>query len=613
MLNLGGAKDTLVVSRGYANLVPPYYDLQVFDHGILRPGPSYTRFASPSYELELLRGTEDPNQVLAMTTHSTNPQLCFFHLTDGGLALDRLISNPVAAETYSWPENFLYASGRLYFANGVVLDATDGTHLGQLPGGFGTRNRLVVDTLKNKAYFWSETMNDPRICVSDTRTYEPIGSKVIDTVGDVFVTNFVACGSGLVAVTTPDSLYVFPVDDTGVNIVPTITELQAWPSSPSQGSSVTLTFYLKNTFDFTVRGAQSDFKLTPTGASPGSVTFTPSRTTTYTVVARDTMGLATTQDFTVTVPNTTPIPYLDLPIKDMVASKADDLLYASIDSNGGAYANSIVAIDPQTRTVVKSIFVGSSPRKIALSEDGTILYVNVLNAGTICPIHLPDMTLGTPFPLGVDPNFGLRYAGDICPVPGQKDSVIVSQDFFGITPPFALANAYDAGIPRALTLIPALGALDVIQPSDTAGTFFGYENGSTTFYISKFSLAPDGLHLIDHQPAGSSAGNGRFLSGFGKLFFTDGTVLDAGNFSLIEKLPVTYSSNGNAVALDKTAHQVYLNDGNGFILSYDALTLAPTGSFNLGAPSSNMIRWGQTGLAILTLDRLYFVDISQFQ
>jgi hypothetical protein len=579
--------------------------------------------------MDLLRGTDDSTQILAMGTHTTGPNLYYLRLTGSGLLLENTISRPAVAQGFSpigdamftlpWPENFLYVSGRIYFSNGVVLNAADRTRLGCLPGGCGAQGRIVVDLARNQASFWSDTL-DQRICSSDLRSYTPLASQPTQAGPDDLITGFIACGSGLVAASGQDNLYLLHLDKIGTCTLGSIQNIRTNPTGPQPpGTQIGLKFDVSSAWKGAIRGVGplGLFPVGPDGTSP-SVDVAPQRTTTYTVAVWDTMGLSTTQDVTIQVAGTTPLAYLDLPIMDLVASKTGDVLYASIGSMGGKYANSIVAIDPTSRSVENSIFVGSEPQKLALSEDGTTLYVNLFGAGTICPVQVPSMTLGAPFSLGSDHYYGMRYADDICPVPGQNGSVIISHDVVEISPRFVMAAAYDYGIPRVLSLgSNPPGSMNVIQPSSTPGEFFGFDNETTGSNLARFSLTPNGLTILNYQPSNAPIFFEHFLVGFGRIFFSDGTVLDENSLSVVRSLgvmnPNTYYPAGwGPIALDVANHQVFLTDQNGTIYIFDAISLAPAGSFNFGDSLSEMVRYGNSGLAVLTLGRLYFLDTGLF-
>src|SRR4051812_31881264 len=59
-------------------------------------------------------------------------------------------------------------------------------------------------------------------------------------------------------------------------------------------------------------------------------------------------------------------------VNDMVCSPDLKRLYASVPSTAGQYGNDIIVIDPFSGEITGSIFVGSEPNKIALSDDGSV-------------------------------------------------------------------------------------------------------------------------------------------------------------------------------------------------------------------------------------------------
>lgn len=74
-------------------------------------------------------------------------------------------------------------------------------------------------------------------------------------------------------------------------------------------------------------------------------------------------------------------------------------IYASVPSTAPPYGNNVVAIDPATATVVASVFVGSEPGRLAVSDDGTKLYVGLNGAAAVRVVDLPTFTAGLQFSL----------------------------------------------------------------------------------------------------------------------------------------------------------------------------------------------------------------------
>ena len=68
---------------------------------------------------------------------------------------------------------------------------------------------------------------------------------------------------------------------------------------------------------------------------------------------------------------------LPIAARDLVYNAARNELYASVAGDAAAYPNTIVVIDPSTSSVVSTIPIGSNPRTLALSDDGSTLWVGI--------------------------------------------------------------------------------------------------------------------------------------------------------------------------------------------------------------------------------------------
>ena len=63
-------------------------------------------------------------------------------------------------------------------------------------------------------------------------------------------------------------------------------------------------------------------------------------------------------------------------------------IYASVSGDAEVYANTIVVVDPTTSSVVSTIPIGSNPGKLALSDDGSTLWVGIDGAHAIRKVTL---------------------------------------------------------------------------------------------------------------------------------------------------------------------------------------------------------------------------------
>ena len=79
---------------------------------------------------------------------------------------------------------------------------------------------------------------------------------------------------------------------------------------------------------------------------------------------------------------------LNLPVNDIAYEKQSKKLFVSVPSRIGAGGNSVTEIDPTTGTVGASVFVGSEPNKLAVSDDGQTVYVGIDGAASVRRVNM---------------------------------------------------------------------------------------------------------------------------------------------------------------------------------------------------------------------------------
>ncbi len=117
---------------------------------------------------------------------------------------------------------------------------------------------------------------------------------------------------------------------------------------------------------------------------------------------------------------------IPLTANDVVYSSSTGKLYASVPSSAGINGNSIATIDPSTGVISNSVFVGSEPNRLALSDDGRTLYTSLDGASAIRRFDVVTQTLGLQFGLGQHAFFGTYRANDLAVAPGDPNLVAVA-------------------------------------------------------------------------------------------------------------------------------------------------------------------------------------------
>ncbi len=298
---------------------------------------------------------------------------------------------------------------------------------------------------------------------------------------------------------------------------------------------------------------------------------------------------------------------IDLPTNDLIYDPGAGVLYASVPGSAGSLGNTVTVIDPATGAVGPSVFVGSEPNPLAISDDGSYLYVGLDGAGSVRRVDLASFTAGLEFPLGSDPFFGPYYAEDIEVQPGNPDVVAVSRRFNGVSPRHGGVGIYDNGVVRTNATARHTGS-NVIEFSDTAATLYGYNNETTEFGFRRMAVDASGVTIIDVTR--------NLISGFGvdiehedgAVFATSGAVVDPVGLALLGTYPGVVGSAAVVAAAD--LNRTYFLSGDTietFLLS--SFTFLQSETFaGVSGSGQDLVRWGTDGLAFRTTgDQVFLV------
>jgi hypothetical protein len=298
--------------------------------------------------------------------------------------------------------------------------------------------------------------------------------------------------------------------------------------------------------------------------------------------------------------------YLSIANNDIVYNPVDGMLYASVLAEGvGSGGNSVAAIDPTTGNIVRQIWVGSNPNKLALSSDGTQLFVGLDGAGAVAQVNLTTHAVVSQFALGGGPGmYNAPYTAKyLAAVPGSPNSVAV-----------ALTGSYDGGGDVAI-FDSGVARTKTSTSVSTGPLSFG--SSSSTLYVANggtvYKLAVDSTGITastTFATINSSVTNSLQYDN-GKLYLSTGQVLDASAGTL---LGTFYSSATTAatgpIVSDSTLGRAFVGStdysGNGQVLAFDESSFNSVGSIQAngvgaqGYPTQfqKIVRWGQNGVAL---------------
>lgn len=302
---------------------------------------------------------------------------------------------------------------------------------------------------------------------------------------------------------------------------------------------------------------------------------------------------------------------ISLATNDLAYDPVSKKLFASVPSSAGSVANSITTIDPESATLGPSVFVGSEPNKMAISDDGQYLYVGLDGASAVRRYNILTQSAGLQFSLGSDPVFGALNVGDIGVLPGSPGSVVIGRKK-GWASSYAGVAVYDDGVMRP-SLTP-FSSSNVIELSTSPARIYSYDNETSGFGISRIDIDAQGASVIDTTA--------NLISGYyinikydgGLIYATNGAVVDPEAKIVVDTFPLP-SPFSNLVRPDSASGRVYFLSpnlsGSVTIRAFNQKSFLLAGSIDIEdvkvepppAPSfmaGSLVRWGDKGLAFRT-------------
>lgn len=125
---------------------------------------------------------------------------------------------------------------------------------------------------------------------------------------------------------------------------------------------------------------------------------------------------------------------LNLTTNDLVYDLVTNKIYASIPSANGSNGNSIGVINPNTYLLENTIFIGSEPTVLTISDNGQYIYSGFSGSSTVRRFDVTTQTAGLQFSLGSDSSTGSYYVEDIEVMPNQPSTIAISRKNNGFSP-----------------------------------------------------------------------------------------------------------------------------------------------------------------------------------
>jgi sugar lactone lactonase YvrE len=284
---------------------------------------------------------------------------------------------------------------------------------------------------------------------------------------------------------------------------------------------------------------------------------------------------------------------------DIAYSALTGKLYASVPGIDPVRGNSIVEIDPISGEIGASVWVGSEPNRLAVSDDGAYLYVGLDGAAAVRSVHLPTLTPGLQFSLGGETRGGWSIALDMAVMPGSPQTVAVVRKRTSWSGTNGVA-IYDGGVQRPVVTTDLYGPTTLAFGAGGSALYGAYENA-----FFELGVSDSGVTLVTKRE-GSKWCVGRLKFGSG-LLYCGGTVVDATTLAPVGTVGVSNSPSGIALGLADgmiLGVRDYSPDGLAAfsVNAYDANTLRFLWSLSVPGPSdasyANLIERTPSGIAI---------------
>lgn len=262
---------------------------------------------------------------------------------------------------------------------------------------------------------------------------------------------------------------------------------------------------------------------------------------------------------------------IDVSTNDLVYDSTTDRIYVSIPSSNGSNGNSIGVINPQTYNLENTVFMGSEPTVLAISDNGQYIYSGFNGASIVRRFDVASQTAGLQFSLGADISTGALFAEDIEVMPGHPTTIAISRKNSGFSPRHEGVAIYDNENLREVTTQDHTGSNKIEFTSEN--TLIGYNNESTEYGIRTL--------LVDSSGVSNTSVTANVLTGFyqdfvfynntmystaGQVVDVSGTPFSSGQFTGVSG-PVTYDEINNMVCYGD-----YDYDGNVIFKRFDPNT-----------------------------------------
>jgi hypothetical protein len=340
-----------------------------------------------------------------------------------------------------------------------------------------------------------------------------------------------------------------------------------------------------------------------------------------------TVAVTLTVADTITGANGYSVKFAPVSADGLVWDPMRQLIYASSRSDSPTSPQSVVAIDPLTGSVVKSVTLGGGSGKLAISRDGNYLYAGQDAASTVMRLALPAVSPDLTLQLPTDPfTTGMLRAKsiEVSPDDAHLIAVAVSKPVQYSPNCYSLMLFADAQVRASL---PGRGTdaepcSSSVQWGANGSVLYADDVGSFPFDIYRIAVDANGMTSSLMIPGDSLMYMGPIQYRSGLLYMASGVIYDTVAGTVLGQVPHPANTLQRGVFSPET-HRVLAIDDTVLgldsirITAYDTTTYAeiahidlphlsvqqlPNGFSRSESAAWNAIRWGADGYAVPLVD-----------
>lgn len=311
---------------------------------------------------------------------------------------------------------------------------------------------------------------------------------------------------------------------------------------------------------------------------------------------------------------------------DAVWDSVNKVIYVAVPASASSNAETITAVDPAAGTVTGSQALSSEASVLAISDDSSYLYALIGGGNTVQRFMLPSMTPDIQFSLGTSSYGNANQGKDMRVAPGAARTLAV--DYYSDWD--TLVGIFDDAVARPNRAHGNTYLNSIAWKSD-GSEIFAEDTASTGRAFTTISVSASGASVLQvyggaFRDQGTHVhldpGTGYLYSDLGYILNTQ-TGLPVGNLAQVHAPSARYGGSP-LVAIEPSLKRIFsvaeVQAGTGLafvVQAFDMEHLNLLGTLQIpnavGVPK-NFIRWGNSGLALITAQgfgsagQLYLID-----